>query len=80
MQRELILLKSNRVDLYKLSKEKVIDIYWDHEITISILVAKYKKSRPELFSNRGILSDIDREKLTTALWGRVNCLQRLNIR
>jgi hypothetical protein len=56
----------------------VLNIYWDFEIEISLLVAKYKMSRKKLFANKDILSLSDRKHLEFVLWERVNCLQKLN--
>ena len=64
-------------DYYKMSRKEALDAYWDLEIKLDILAAKYAEGSKEKlvkdFKNDLFLS----KRISYLLWERVNVLQRL---
>ena len=57
---------------------EILDHYWDAELCISEIAAKYKVDRESMLKYRNMLKFEDRLKLNKALFERVKYLKLLN--
>ena len=71
-------MKSKYPNYYKMSRKQALDAYWDIEIALDLLAAKFSEgSKKKLIENfKGDL--FLGKRISYLLWERVEVLQRLN--